>query len=178
MKNNYLLLFAFVLSLFFISCKKEDTISKNQFTLNGETYQLDQGAIRANGVNDDGSYDFDVTLYYTSGSIDFDNQFASAMVTGTGNFIYFDLNTDSAAGLTSGTYSYNSSPTRNAFSLADTEVGVDYNFETGNSEILFCNDGAVNITINGDDVIMDFNIEMAKGGTTSGNFSGTLNSLN
>lgn len=168
MKNKQLLFLFLTLSLFLFSCKKDGDDRRNQFTLNGETYTLTQGFLTSFGDNGNGSYDYDISLLSTSGSIDIVNE----EITGIGNGLYFDLNTNSAGGITSGTYTFSSE--REAFSMVATEAFVDYNFDTENGQEVSGVGGTVEINADGDQVSMDFEVVLQDGSTLKGTFDDKL----
>lgn len=149
------------------SCKKDDASPSNQFTLNGESFDLSQGFIEEYGDNGNDSYDFDVTLL-SSGI----NYSESQSFSGSGNILYLDLNTSSEDGLVSGKYNYAND--RDVFTLVDAIIATDYDVinETGNEfEVI---GGSVDLDVDGSEVTIDFDLTLSNNTSVTGRFKGPL----
>ena len=87
MKNQVLFFLAIFGLFMYTGCKKDDnnTSVKNEFVLNGSTYDLSKGFITDYGANGNGSYDFDITL--TSSGVNYSD--AQEAFSGTGDFIFY-----------------------------------------------------------------------------------------
>ncbi|MEL6837539.1 MAG: hypothetical protein AAFP77_31310 [Bacteroidota bacterium] len=168
------LLFALSLSVLFLysSCNKDDDDSvRNEFTLNGDSYQLAKGFMTEYGSNGNGSFDFDVEL--TSSTVnynDFDGSFS-----GTGDVIYFDLNTSLETGLVNGTYNFSSD--RNAFTFVDGAVATNYDADTESGDVFAVVGGSVEIEIRGNETYFSWNLTISNGTTVTGEFQGILRNV-
>lgn len=174
MKKFTLLAFLGVLSLTLVmpSCKKDkDNSVKNEFVLDGKSYDLDKGFLIDFGDNGNGSFDFDVVL--SSSTINYSD--ATGYFNGVGDFIYLDLNSSSDAGLVSGTYNFSSN--RDVFSFVDGQVAIGYDIGTLTGEDFEVNGGTVEVEVNGNEVTIDCNLTLSGGGTVEGNYKGTLRKI-
>lgn len=161
-----LLLLSLVLLL--PSCKDDDSIP-NEFILNGEKYSLARGFIESYGSNGNGSFDFDVTLVSSGISLLNNGDYS-----GIGEVIYLDMNTSSEAGLVTGTYTYASST--DTFNFIHANVGKDFHMFTQTGELHNVTDGTIDITTNGGETTIFFDLIISNGSTVSGSFKGTLQS--
>lgn len=129
MKNFRILTLAFIAitTLATTSCSDDDdaapAVVPSQFTYDGVTYQLDKGFIDEFGDNGNGTFDFDIFLFTEGLTIDP----ATADVSGTGQAVYLDLNSDSMTGLSDGTYLF--AMDREAFTIVPN-TGVLINLDT------------------------------------------------
>ncbi|MFB0903933.1 MAG: hypothetical protein QMB11_06105, partial [Nonlabens sp.] len=104
MKNFKLvsLIFIIVLGTFTTSCDNDDDAVPvaivNEFTYQGTAYNLSQGILQDYGDNGNGSYDFDIILFSDDFTIDLVND----EITGRGDAVYLDLNSDNMADLSDG----------------------------------------------------------------------------
>lgn len=150
------------------SCKKDDDKSSS-ISFAGESYSLDKGFLSNYGDNGNGSYDFDVLL--TTDGINYSD--IEGEFTGTGDGVYLDLNTSSANGLVSGTYTYSSD--RDAFTFVDAFVFSDYNlddFTVGQDfEVI---GGEVTIEVDGSNYTIEFDLTLSDNSTSTGKYEGGL----
>lgn len=167
--KNYKLLFATCFILFLLACNNRDngdTTIQNQFVF-GNTYDLTNGfAIDLFGPNGDGSYNW--LVYVTSSSIDFVDNW----LTGTGDFVLFDLNTPSDMGLVSGKYMLENDP--QAFNFTDASIGIGANFDRGGGSTYKAVSGELHVDVKGEEVTLRFNLELVNGTTVEGSFSGVF----
>ncbi len=166
----------FLLSFSIISCNDDGDTTSPQgsgfFTLDGVRYDLGQGFIEDYGVNDDGqSADLDVTLLSPTFNINFEAQTA----TGTGNSLYFDLNSPSLNGLSAGTYVFDTSVPRKALQMIDGDVllGLDFAAETFEQEFLVTA-GQVVVTRTDNTFTLSFTLTLDNGQELIGNYTGLL----
>ncbi|GJM33751.1 MAG: hypothetical protein DHS20C18_27520 [Saprospiraceae bacterium] len=152
------------------SCKKDDDSGtpKNEFTLNGESFELGKGFLAEYGENGNGSYDFDVTL--TSSSITYNE--ISQEFNGQGDVIYLDLNTSSESGLVDGTYNFSSD--REAFTMVYGEIGVDVDAMTGAGDVYEVIGGTVTIEVDGNETLVEFDLTLSDNTKVTGRFKGVL----
>ncbi len=177
MKNFKLLTLLFIafLGITITSCGDDDDNNNdnspaiNSFTYEGATHSLSKGLLSDFGDNGNGSYDFDILLLSDDIIIDADNG-----LSGNGNLIYLDLNSDSMVGLTDGTYEF--AVERDAFTIVDGTVAVNSDIEdyyySGAYDLLTA--GNVMLSISGDNYDIDFNLTNASGESVIGNYQGTL----
>ncbi len=155
------------ISLLFASCKEDEepTPPKNEFTVGEYNVELTQSTLEEYGENTDGSYDWDVTLA-TSG-LNFSEE------TGTGSAIYLDLNSDSATGLSEGSYTW--AEERSAFTIVAGAVVVNFDSETEESDyIQDLKAGTVDISFDGGETIVEFNMTGEDNMVVSGYYKGVI----
>lgn len=172
MKNLFFALIAIVAFTVFSGCNKDDddTAVKNEFTYDGNTYDLVKGYLNDVGPNFNGTHDFDI--YLTSSGLSNNN----GTITGTGDLIYLDLNTNSSTGLEAGTYNWSS--TRTAFSIVPgSQAYIDYNFATFSGTTIAATAGTVDVAINGMETTITFNLTMSGGKTLTGEWKGVLEDI-
>jgi len=158
------LAFCFI-SILFVSCGGESF--KNEAIINQVPFELDKAFIKEFGINIDGSFDWDLTL--VSSGITFNTSLNDFQ--GTGAFLTLDLNSNSEAGLTDGTYEFATS--RAEFTIFTGDVGTEVNFTTGVGVSMTVTDGSV--TIKGDEI--DFDLTLENGNRVLGNYTGELTSI-
>ncbi len=149
----------------------DDSFGASQFTINGVSYELNQGFLEEFGSNGtvggQESWDFDVTL--TSSGITFDPN--NVTFVGSGSFIYLDLNTNSPDGLVSGTYNF--SGQRNVFTLVDGTAAFNVNIAAGTGNGFEITGGTVTINT-GNVVRIEFDLTTDTNQSVTGRFSGAL----
>lgn len=157
----------------YTGCNKDDDDAgtKNEFVLNETTYELAKGFIQDYGANGNGSFDFDVTL--TSEGVNYSD--AQGIFSGTGEFIYLDLNSSLATGLVAGTYNFSSD--RNAFTLVDGSIGTDYDLATFTGEDFSVIGGTVEVELVGNETRLSWSLSISNGTTVTGEFQGILRSI-
>ena len=156
-KLFYSILFLSVISLTFQSCSSDDDNGSsitlnNEVSIDGTVYALDgTGTLESYGINDDGSYDWDVTLLST-----------------TGLEVYFDLNTNSEEGLVSGTYTY--ADDRAEFTFVYSDIS--------NEEFYYTPiEGTIVVSLDGDTTGFVFNLVAQDGTIIEGEWSGALTDI-
>lgn len=151
----------------FVSCDpdlKSSSQGNGTFVYKGVTYSLSQGILEDYGSNENGSYDWDITLF--SSGFNISNE------TGEGEYIYMDLNSPEVS-LVPGIYNWND--TRVANSLVYGELEIGYDAATGYSQdYSSVNGGTVNITAVGSEYILNFTLYLYNGETVTGSYSGPL----
>lgn len=173
MKNLFFALIALVSFTVFTGCNKDDDDMgdevKNEFTYDGTTYALTKGFLNDVGGNLNGSHDWDVFL--VSSGVD-KNGFS---LTGTGEIIYLDLNTDTSTGLVAGTYNWANQ--RDPFTIVPgSEVFLDYNLDTFTGTKVAFTAGTADVAIDGTETTITFTVT-ADGKTLSGEWKGTLEDI-
>ena len=166
----YSLIVLFVAAFSMTSCNKDDdnsSSSENGFTLDGTSYDLGRGFIEDWGANGNGSFDFDVTVVSDGITLNTGN----GTLTGTGNFVYLDLNTSSESGLVDGTYTFSSN--RDALTFVAASIGTDFDLDAQAGTVILATGGTVDLDVNGNTVTIDFTLETPSG-TVVGNYSGSL----
>lgn len=170
MKNLTLLTLLSML-LFLSSCKKDDEGPSNTFTFDGNTITLANGYITNYGNNGNDSYDFDVLL--TSETIIYDQ--TTEEFTGNGDILYLDLNSSLSTGLEVGNYIYNEE--REAFTLVDAEAILNANLEQESGTEITLVGGSVEVSFDGDETILKFDLTSEENKNLKGEFKGILKKL-
>lgn len=167
---RFLAFFFLSLAIITTSCKKDDDPTNNKFSYDGSTYTLEKGFLNDLGSNATGTQTWQVFL--TSSGVDIVN----FSYKGSGEVVYLDLNNISTDSLVSGTYNW--SDTRKNFSMVpDTEIFVDFGFGTSEGTKVLATGGSADVTVNGDEVTIDFTLTLENGKTVTGDFSGLLQDL-
>ena len=160
-----LLLFGMLITI--SSCGDDDPA--NSFTYNGNTYELTAGYLSDVGGNLNNTHDFDVFLVSSGIST------TGSVFTGMGELIYLDLNTSSSAGLETGTYNWSSA--RDAFTVVPgSELFLEYDLSDLSGQQIRFMSGTVNVTVNGSEYTIDFNME-SNGSTIAGSYTGPLQNI-
>jgi hypothetical protein len=171
------IIFIAVLGTVTTSCSSDDAAAAvpvaiaNEVTYDGTTYALSKGFIQDYGDagdNGNGSYDFDVFL--TSSGLNRD--LTTGGFTGSGQLLVLDLNSDSVAGLSSGTYNF--STTRTDFTLFSAVVIVDLDDTTMSGTPVFATGGSVVLTKDGTQYTIYVECTIASGDTISASYQGEL----
>ncbi|MGE0078357.1 MAG: hypothetical protein AB7S48_10900 [Bacteroidales bacterium] len=136
----------------------------NFFSFLDTEYELNKGLIVYNGENNDGAYKLD--LYLASSSINFDS------FTGTGNFIYFEIISNSRSGIASGNYNYDYS--EEVFTFDYATAYIDYDIESENGTEIDVENGTVTIVRNGSYYNITIDCENADGEKITGEYTGTI----
>jgi hypothetical protein len=180
MKNFKTTLLAAMAVFFLISCSDDDDAAPGlafgtgtgQVTVEATNYPLDKGLVFNYGLNTGSdTYNFDIELY--SGNLTVN---PTTGITGIGNYLYLELHTDQSGGLANGTYTYGNATSN--FALTDSELAVDYNFQTDDSSSFFnVNGGTVEVTRNGSNYTVALNLTLSGGSTLTGNYTGNLTAV-
>lgn len=173
MKNVFFALLAITAFTVFSGCNNDDddpgTTIKNEFTYDGTTYALAKGFLNDVGANLNSSHDWDVFL--VTAGVDK----SGFSLTGQGEIVYLDLNTDSSTGLKAGTYNW--ANVRNAFTIVPgSEVFLDYNLDAFSGTKVSFTDGTVDIAIDGTETTITFTLT-ADGKTLTGEWKGVLEDI-
>lgn len=175
MKNLKNLGFLFIFSLLFISVScgsdddnnDDDNGTTNEFVYDGTAYALTNGFIQEYGGAS--LFNFDITLY--GGLVLQNEQFS-----GTGEVVYFEMWTDQATSLKSGTYNYAATESDLTFTIG--EIGIDCDTTTQSCATnLVVASGTVDLDVSGSNYDVDFNLTTTTGENVTGTFSGTLPTL-
>ena len=160
----------FSIAIITISCKKDNIIQNGEFTVDGEYYTLSEGFLSGLGENPNNDRTYNWNVYLTSNNV----SISEFRITGKGELIQIDFNSSSEEGLVSGTYSW--SDTREEFTIVpDTEIYLNHDFEGGNAGTKeSATGGSADVTINGEDVKIEFTLVLSNGSTVSGNYLGPL----
>ncbi|WP_157514502.1 hypothetical protein [Mangrovimonas sp. TPBH4] len=180
MKNFFSLTLAMALGLSMFNCGNDDSDNNdnnnnnnptNALVYNGEEHQI-QGASLLNYGEyfDSGVYNFDVSLIDSEISIV--DGYPEA-VNNVYSEIYFELFTESEAGLEPGTYAFD--PT---YGVANTFVGdvlLNYNYETDEEEAYYeMTSGTFTVLENGTAFKLEFEGTTEDGAAFSGSYEGEL----
>lgn len=155
----------------FSACKKDDKTDKQSvFTFNGANYETPKAYIVSYGPNNSESADFDLYLTSSNIAVKDGNGF-----TGTGDGIYFDLNSSSLTELAAGTYTW--SLDRGPGTIVDGEVFLTYDFDTWTGDSYSVSDGTVKITVSGTTYEIDYSLTLANSQTITGYYKGSAEQL-
>ena len=171
MKNLFFALFAITAFTVFSGCEKDEPAEPafvSEFTYDGTDYELTNGYYNNLGAVGGGNYDWDVILSSKEVTINASNQ-----LVGTGEYIYLDLNANSAENLVPGTYNWANQ--RDAFTLvAGSEITVDYNTATFQGTRDSLTGGTVTVAVDGSETTITFTLNTQSGKTVSGQWKGEL----
>ncbi|MEM6720246.1 MAG: hypothetical protein AAF611_13055 [Bacteroidota bacterium] len=164
MKKNSIAFILLIVSIFvFQSCSSDDDAAdanpgaafNNEISIGGTIYTLDGTAVlQSYGTNDDGSFDRDIEIFSTD------------------LFLEFDVNTNAASGVSSGTYTYSNARQNSTFYSVEIQLREN-NLPT---DILFTvqQQGSVNISNEGNTTTITFNLMTQDGTEILGQWSGVI----
>ncbi|SHI86657.1 hypothetical protein SAMN04488096_105160 [Mesonia phycicola] len=137
MKNIYLMLLTVCVAISSISCDSDDdngnTSDDNYLMIDGVNYELESGVIYDYGVSyEGGSYNFDIILTDTDVVTSEDG--VQTPEDTVFNTVYFELWSDNADDLSTGTYSYEGTADSDAFTYTNGEIEINYNIENGDAD--------------------------------------------
>lgn len=171
MKNLFFALFAFTALTVFSGCQDDEPAEPmftSEFTYDGTSYALVNGYSNNLGSVGSGNFDWDVILSSAGVTINASNQ-----LTGTGEYIYLDLNANSDEKLLPGTYNW--ATARDAFTLVSgSEIAVDYNISTLQGTRDAITGGTVTVAADGAETTITFNLQTQAGQTVTGQWRGEL----
>ena len=177
MKNLKLILLAIVVSLAGVSCSSDDDnnddngSSSNSMNIEGVESDISAAVLIEYGVNEDGSYDWDVVLLgegLTVNNQDLD---------GSGATLYLDLNTNNPDGLRAGTYTFSPNYEREEFTWVAIEGCQNSDGLDCQSGISQGQDGTVVITGSGSNTTIEVIVTDTDGDNISANYTGGFISL-
>jgi hypothetical protein len=175
MKNiSKFIIAAFILSVFFMGCKKDDDSPKNHMTYNDTEYDLSQGVLENYGQVDRSSvYNFDLVLL-SSGFVihDLSNEFDS--LSGKGHGIVFELFTSDANKLAVGDYVYDATESKSAGTFDYANGVLDYDMETEEGTEFEINGGKLTVVQSGDVYELNFDCTTYDGKSITGFYKGSL----
>jgi hypothetical protein len=178
MKNFKAVVVALVMSIAAISCSSDDdnnnnnnNTSNNVMSISGVESDISAAVLIEYGVNEDGSYDWDVVLLGEGLTVD--NQ----DLDGSGATLYLDLNTNNPDGLMAGTYTFSPNYEREEFTWVAIEgcqnsEGLDCQSGFSNGQ-----DGTVVITGSGSNTTIEVIVTDTDGDNISANYTGGFISL-
>ncbi|MCF8372307.1 MAG: hypothetical protein K9H64_11835 [Bacteroidales bacterium] len=156
--------------LVFSSCKKDDDKSDpGKFTYDGTEYSLKGGFLEYFGPNsaNDG-YNLDLTFY--TPEITVQEVLGFPYATGNGKVIYFWMYSSHSDGLATGNYVFDALSTEAAGTFVSGYLDTDPN----NGVFVDFESGVVNVTRDGNNYEIDFDVIDIDGKNISGTFKGTL----
>jgi hypothetical protein len=166
------------LTVGFTSCSSDDdngggASSESFLRVNGTDYDLKSGIIVNYGEEDEGVFNFDVSLYTENFNASNplnpfgDNSFSE---------VYFELFTSNQSTLETGTYNYSSSfGTTNTFSFGDVDLDCSGSFfDVDCSQEFSIVGGTFTVNSNGNRFDLEFSVSLAGGGSAEGKYVGTL----
>lgn len=182
MKKFKLLTLAFItlLTAFTTSCSSDDDsgssdddngmpVMTNEFVFDGTSYSLTQGIIQSSGATPEGAFNFIITLYSDGFNVDSVN----GTVSGTGDLMFLDINTDTMNNVSDGTYNF--SMTRDVFTTTNSGFIVNLDPVAGTSDAVeLATSGSITLSISGTTYDIEFNFLNASGESITGAYTGTL----
>jgi len=176
MKNNlkvFFVLFAF--SLMMANCKKDsDSGKKNSIKYNGKEYELSAGILENYGrVSEDLGFNIDLTLMSSEFNIHEENGIIDS-ISGTGNIMYFEMFTSDSTELDSRNYTFDSQETQATGTFDDGGIGLNFNIQTLEGQILQVTQGTVLINKSGTTYEITVNCKDSGGKDITGYFKGEL----
>jgi hypothetical protein len=153
--STFLLIVISILSL--QSCDSDDNGNStpdlnNEISIDGTIYALDGIAVlQSYGTNNDGSFDRDIEIFSNN------------------LFVEFDLNTNSTAGISEGTYTY--SDIRQAFTFYNVEIEIQENNDSTSFNI---QQGSVTVNNENSNTIITFDLVAQDGTSIIGHWFGTI----
>ncbi|MCU4166754.1 hypothetical protein [Carboxylicivirga caseinilyticus] len=176
-KVTDLLLGLTLMSLLFIGCSKDEdgdsTQSTGSMTIAGETYDISNGILEYYGSwgASGAPYNIDLVLY--SDGITIKEVDGEAEPSGKGNFLYFEILTDTEATLPEGTYTFSDSETAGTFDFSD--YGINYDVANDDSDIYdYITAGTITVSKSNNIYTISISLTDSSDNTITGSFSGTL----
>ena len=166
--------------LLFTACSDDDSDAMapdtaDEVVLDGTSFTLTKGFVESIGGNA-GQSTFDFDFHLTDEGI-VQNVFTG--FAGNGNYVYLDLNCDCPGESPStGTYTYNTTGERTAFSIVSAYAILDdaVAFGTGINDFT-ATGGTVEVERFGDEYVLTLNLTDAAGETLTGEFGGAFTDL-
>jgi len=149
-------------------CSEDDGgqyTNSNEFSYDGSSYSLSKGAI-IKYVSNKKSGPFQLDLCLASSNVNFDS------LTGTGNFIYFEMFSTLSTALTSGEYF--PAETGETFTFDSAAIFINYNLTSEEGTSVGLTNGSVTIFNNGSSYTVTINCQDANGKKVSGSYTGAL----
>ena len=169
MKNFKVVAVALVMIIAAISCSSDDdnnnNTSNNVMSIAGEEFDISAAVLIEYGENEDGSYDWDVVLLGEGLIVN------NEELDGSGATLYLDLNTNSADGLTAGTYNFSPNYEREEFTWVAIEGCQNAEGFDCQSANIQGQDGTVVITGSGSNTTIEVTVT-TNGGNISANYTG------
>ena len=170
MKKFNVVVVALVMSIAAISCSSDDdnnnnNTSNNVMSIAGEEFDISAAVLIEYGENEDGSYDWDVVLLGEGLIVN------NEELDGSGATLYLDLNTNSADGLTAGTYNFSPNYEREEFTWVAIEGCQNAEGFDCQSANIQGQDGTVVITGSGSNTTIEVTVT-TNGGNISANYTG------
>ncbi|MEM6514983.1 MAG: hypothetical protein AAF688_02280 [Bacteroidota bacterium] len=186
MKNIKFLFALLAITFVSFSCDEDDTeevpgdgtitigVGNGSLVIDGNSSTIAGGIVINYGLfNSDPNnplYNFDIEL------ISDDYVISGENISGQGENVYFELLTDDANGLKNGTYTLNQ--TAGDFTFIDSDVNLEYDFNTGSGTEIDIVSGTLEVTRNGNNYDLSWNISGDGGQSITGTYNGTLTLFN
>ena len=162
------------------ACSKDDDppTPASNFTIAGTTYDFTNGYLQNYGGSGcDNCTDIDIWLTTDDFSL------SNSAISGSGQYVYLDLNSADATKLADGTYTF--SLVRLPSTIAITRIGVSCDVECDSDNLctLTCQEevfgvtGSVTVLNSGETVRIDFNLTLNDGTTSTGTYFGPLEEI-
>jgi hypothetical protein len=179
MKNvTGFLIVAFVLSIFFMGCKKDDDTPKNQMKYNDVEYDLSQGFLESYGKWGNNTANSFALILLSPGFTAHDEYGEIDSVSGIGHGIVFDMFATSPDKLDVGDYIYVSVGSGNAGTFDYANGVFDYNAQTEEGGEFDINGGKLTVVQNGDTYELKFDCTTEEGKQVTGFYKGSLKYYN
>ncbi len=135
-----------------------------------DSFILDKGLSTDYGANGNGTFNIDLELF--SGDININ--VAEQSLSGTGNYLYFEMNSSGSNGLETGTYTINQgSPENLSITSAEYAIGMNFaNFDSTN--FVSIESGTVVLARSGNDYSLTFDLINEDGESLTGMYTGTI----
>jgi hypothetical protein len=174
---------ALMLSIALLSCKKDETLKKNNFTYDSKSYDTPKGFLDFYGpAEDNKSSSFDLIIVSSGISLNL----ADTSLIGTGDYFYAELNSASLTGVSSDTYTWdplnNWGPEGSPFkpkTFTDSGIGIGTNAngdETVGNEYYAdsSSTGTIIIKKSGSTYEITYSVVLETGKKVEGYYNGTL----
>ncbi len=170
MKKYLLTLLVISMPFAFSACDDDDDNDlngqENTFTYDGESYAIDHGLLFYYGEYG-GAHDYDLILH--SDGISFEEESFS----GNGNALIFIIYSDSATGLTPGSYNYEED--EEPFSFMEGEMLLEFDIATESGTEMWIEGGSIDVERSGNTYTLEINVTAEDGKPIRGTFEGGIN---
>ncbi|OQX77956.1 MAG: hypothetical protein B6D64_07500 [Bacteroidetes bacterium 4484_276] len=174
LKTTFLALLA--VSVLFVACKKDDDNDppKNQMTIAGVEYDLNQGVIENYGTwSSVEAYNFDLTVL-TSGFTIHDSDGEIDSISGIGSGISFELFSFDSTEIAKGEYVYVADGNGQAGTFTYAGAAVNFNAETEEGTEYEITEGKVTVSQNGGSYELSFDCKTDGDVSVTGFYKGNL----
>ena len=175
MKNvSNFLIAAFMLSIFFVGCKKDDDTPKNQMQYKDVEYDLSQGFLESYGKLGDNTANNYSLILLSSGFTTYEEDGEIDSISGIGHGIVFDLFATRTDKLDIGDYLYVSEGSGNAGTFNYANGVLNYNAQTEEGVEFDIDGGKLTVVQNGDTYELKFDCTTEEGKQITGFYKGSL----